>query len=283
MPTFDIESRQINFREFGSGPTVFLLHCSSSHSGQWKSLAEQLSDQFKIFAPDFFGYGKSDPLPKDNKPFFEHDIQILEYLLEPGEAPVHLVGHSLGGVIATYFTLRHSQRVASLTLIEPVLFNLLEESEDNRGLEYLKLAQSMIILIRFGKMEEAARTFLDFWVGPHSLGKMDKETRNYIIETISRVADDWFGISMYAPDTLRRKDLEKISVPTLVMCASDTKPSARAIVEILCSSIPNCRYEEIPDAGHMSPISNPDAVNAIVVDFLMQQINKPVQIFDDGR
>ena len=276
MPTINIDSRQINFREFGSGLPVFLLHCSSSHSGQWKSLADQLSDHFKIYTPDFFGYGRSDSLPKDDNPFFEHDIQILEHLLEPADSPVHLVGHSLGGVIATYFALRHSRRVASLTLIEPVLFNLLEESGDNRGLEYLKLAQSMLILIRFGKLEEAARIFLDFWIGPNSLETMDKETRKYIIETIPRVADDWYGISMYAPGTLRRKDLEKINVPTLVMCASDTKPSARAIVEILCQSISNCRYEEIPEAGHMSPISNPEVVNKIIADFLMQQINEPI-------
>jgi len=66
MPTLTIGTHQINFRESGSGSTVILLHSSSSHSAQWNALTDQLSDRFRVLEPDFFGYGKSDPLPRDN-------------------------------------------------------------------------------------------------------------------------------------------------------------------------------------------------------------------------
>ncbi|MDA1185055.1 MAG: alpha/beta fold hydrolase [Acidobacteria bacterium] len=86
------------------------------------------------------GYGGSDPLPSDGQPYFRHDAAIVTALIGTFEGPVHLVGHSLGGAIALRSALEHADRVASLTLIEPVLFNLLEETEDSTAAEHLQLS-----------------------------------------------------------------------------------------------------------------------------------------------
>lgn len=160
------------------------------------------------------------------------------------------MGHSLGGAIAIYSTIRLTKKIACLTLIEPVLFNLLEETSDERRHEFLQLAHFMMVMIRFGELEKAARLFIDFWIGPNVLDSMDSDRRNYIIDTIPRVADDWFGISGDASNTLKISDLKYVTIPTLVMRAEHTKPSARGIVELLIQCVPNARYEAIPDACH---------------------------------
>jgi len=85
------------------------------------------------------------------------------------------VGHSLGGAIAIYSTIRLTKKIACLTLIEPVLFNLLEETRDERRHEYLQLAHPMMVIIRFGELEKAARLFIDFWIGPNVLDSMDSD------------------------------------------------------------------------------------------------------------
>ena len=158
--------------------------------------------------------------------------------------------------------------VASLTLIEPVFFNLLEETRDPRRDEYLELAHAMMILVRFGERERAARLFLDFWIGPGGLDGMDDDTREYIVRTVDRVADDWFGIAACAPGALTAADFHQLSPPTLLLCGEETKPSTRGITEILREAIPDVDYREIPGAGHMSPITHTARVNEIIVEFI---------------
>lgn len=268
MPKLDLNGVAVNVRDVGRGPPVILLHCSSSHSGQWKRLSDAICDRFRVLAPDFLGYGQSDPLPQDDRPYFDHDAAIVSALLDTVDAPAHLVGHSLGGTIAARVALDRQDSIASLTLIEPVLFNLLEETQDSQRIEYLDLAHAMMVLVRFGERERAARLFLDFWIGPDAFDEMDHDTREYTVRTIDRVADDWFGISTFAPGALRLADLHRLSSPTLLLCAEKTKHSTRRISDILREAIPKVYYREIEGAGHMSPITHPEQVNNIIVEFI---------------
>jgi pimeloyl-ACP methyl ester carboxylesterase len=268
MPTLDLDGAAISFRDAGDGPPVILLHSSSSHSGQWSELSAALRDKFRVLAPDFHGYGRSDPLPQDGRPYFEHDASIVTALLDMVGAPAHLVGHSLGGTIAARIALQRPDDVASLTLIEPVLFNLLEENEDPRRVEYLELAHAMVVLVGFGAQEQAARLFLDFWVGPGGFDDMDEATRDYVVRTVDRVADDWSGISSFAPGALTAAEFSGLSLPTLLICGKETKASTRGIIEILREAIPRAGYREIRGAGHMSPVTHPTLVDEVIIEFL---------------
>ncbi|MEE8336438.1 MAG: alpha/beta hydrolase [Dehalococcoidia bacterium] len=271
MPTLDLDGTAINVRDGGDGPPVILLHSSSSHSGQWRLLSDGLSDRFRVVAPDLHGYGKSDPLPEDGRPYFQHDLAIVDRLMDSLGAPAHLVGHSLGGTVAVRAALEHPDRVASLTLVEPVLFNLLEEIEDPTRVSYIEVAHGVMVLVRFGEREHAARLFLDYWLGPGGLDGLDESTRDYSIRTIDRVADDWFGISAYAPGALTAEHLRAVAPPTLLLCGEQTQPSTRRIVEILREALPDAEYREIPGAGHMSPVTHPVPVNEIITEFIERQ------------
>lgn len=268
MPTLNIDGYAVNVRDVGQGPPAILLHSSSSHGGQWKRLSDEICNRFRVLAPDFHGYGQSDPLPQDGQPYFQHDAAIVNALLDSVDTPAHLVGHSLGGTVAARVALTRPDDVASLTLIEPVLFNLLEEGQDPRRSEYLELAHAMMVLVRFGERERAARLFLDFWIGPGGLDGMDDETRAYIVRTVDRVADDWFGISGCAPGALTAADFQHLASPTLLLCGEKTKDSTRGICEILREAIAGVDYREIPGAGHMSPITHSARVNEHIVEFI---------------
>lgn len=271
MPRLSLNGRDVNYRTNGEGPLVIALHSSSSHGGQWKALSNLISTRFSICAPDFFGYGHSDPLPEDGRPYTWHDLAIVRALLDKYEGPAHIVGHSLGGTIAVRAALSWPERIASLTLIEPVLFNLLEDAKDPRRIEYLDLSQAMMVLFHYGEAEKAARMFVDFWTGEGAFDSLDDQTRDYVVSTIPRVVEDWYGISMLAPGAVTANDLARIQVPMLVLCAENTRASARGITEIVRTAIPHAEYREIPGAGHMSPVTHPQVVNPMIEEFLMRQ------------
>lgn len=254
-----------------TAPPIVALHCSSSHSGQWKALMKLMGDEHLVIAPDFHGYGSSAPLPQDNRPYFIHDVAIVKAIVGLLGEPVHLVGHSLGGAVAVRAALDFPEQIQSLTLIEPVLFNLLEETGVSEGHEYREIAHDMLIMNQYGTPEMSARRFMDFWIGEGKFDAIDDDTREYIIRTIDRVADDWRGISIHAPGQCNLKDLEKLKMPVLIISADQTRSSTRAIVELITDTIVHAEHKIIVGAGHLSPITDPDKVNPLIRSFLSDQ------------
>ncbi|MXU65120.1 alpha/beta fold hydrolase [Oceanomicrobium pacificus] len=262
MPTFDYQGREISYRTAGTaGPLVLFLHCSSSHSGQWKGLMETLSPRFRIVAPDLHGYGRSAPLPRDGSSFRIHDAGAVAALVEDaGAGPAHLVGHSMGATVAVQTALDHPAQVASVTLIEPVLFGLLEVAGDPLRLDYLQIAHDMMVLMDRDARADAAQRFMDFWMGAGAFDMLDAHTRDYVVATIDRVIDDWRGISHMAPDALGIADIAALDRPVELIWSDATHASVQAIMARLADSLPQARCRQFAGGGHMAPVTRPDLV-----------------------
>ncbi len=184
---------------------------------------------------------------------------------------MHLVGHSLGGSVAARAACEAPERVKSLTMIEPVLFNLLEEARDPRRVELYEMATSVMTLTAFGHDEQAARNFFEFWSAPGAFDRIDDATRAYIVGTIKRVADECQALSAVLPDQVGMERLKRLALPTALICGTDTRNAARAVIEHVRQALPHAAYREVAGAGHMSPVTHPDAVNPLILAFLDAQ------------
>ena len=102
----------------GQGSPLLLLHGFDSSFLEYRRLAPLLADRFQLFIPDMFGFGFS-PRPLGlnygPEPVLRHLAALLKRL--PTEAPVGLIGASMGGSVAVELARRHSERVASLLLL----------------------------------------------------------------------------------------------------------------------------------------------------------------------
>lgn len=114
-----VNGTKLAYRRLGlrSGPPVVLLHGLASSGATWRSFALALAAaRLPVIAPDLRGHGASGH--RDNYTFedFELDVEsLLEYL---GVGRFDLVGHSLGGRIATMVAQRWPDRVGKLVLEE---------------------------------------------------------------------------------------------------------------------------------------------------------------------
>jgi pimeloyl-ACP methyl ester carboxylesterase len=98
--SFDRQCVGIAYLDEGKGPCVTVGHCSSASHKEWLPLIETLTDDWRVLAPDFIGYGQSDPWPLD-KPFStEADVNVILGLAKKTKSPPHLVGHSYGAALA---------------------------------------------------------------------------------------------------------------------------------------------------------------------------------------
>ncbi|WP_261556390.1 alpha/beta fold hydrolase [Frankia tisae] len=101
------------------GPVV-LVHGIAGSTADWAAVAPELAASRHVIAYDHRGHGASGRAPGGRTDYtFDlllADLTAVVATLEP--ARIHLIGHSLGGVIALRYTLEHPDRVRSLVLVD---------------------------------------------------------------------------------------------------------------------------------------------------------------------
>ena len=114
----DIAGRvHIAYEMQGRGPVVVFLHGIGGNRTNWSGQLDRFGDRFCAIAWDARGYGDSaDPLQTLRFEDFADDLRrLLDHL---GVERVHLVGLSMGGMIALDFYGRHPRRAATMALVD---------------------------------------------------------------------------------------------------------------------------------------------------------------------
>jgi pimeloyl-ACP methyl ester carboxylesterase len=268
MPHMNILGLDVFYRDEGAGPTVVLGHSSAGSSGQWSALFDRLRERYRLIAPDHLGYGRTAAYAGD-LPLIEHEQAVIDALLNIGNEPVHLVGHSYGGALMAHAAVRTPGRVRSLTLIEPTLFHLLASTQRTIAhQEIWEVAQRVIRHVTAGNPEEAARGFIDYWVAPSAYDAMDERVRASVMAGMSKVHDEW--LTAFEAQGATLEALAALSMPIQLVAGSTTTRAARDVLDVLRGIWPGAGYAEIPGAGHMSPLTHTTRVNDIAERFLDQ-------------
>jgi pimeloyl-ACP methyl ester carboxylesterase len=227
-----------------------------------------LKSDWRVLAPDFIGYGSSDPWPAE-KPFtIDADVNALLALAKKTKGPLHLVGHSYGAALALEAARQLGARAKSLTLVEPVAFHLLRQESRPEWAEVERLGVAVLSAVAKGEDRAAAQSFMTYWLGRWRWWLSPERFKTAIAATIPKVALE-FTIAIDAPTTL--KDYAEITAPTLLIAGSKTRAPARAVVDLLAATLPSAKLEILKGAGHMSPFTHPAELNRLILDHLAAQ------------
>ncbi|MGZ4809628.1 MAG: alpha/beta fold hydrolase, partial [Thermoanaerobaculia bacterium] len=155
--------------------TALLIHSGGFTSRQWRKLAETLTPDYRVLAPDLLGYGASGPWP-DRKPFhFREDIAFLESLI--GDEAVHLIGHSYGGLLALQLALSRPELVRTIAVYDPVAVGVLDPVEDADSLQPLARVSRDWQPGPNGADEAWLAAFVDWWNDAGSWTRLPEATR----------------------------------------------------------------------------------------------------------
>jgi pimeloyl-ACP methyl ester carboxylesterase len=104
-----------------NGHTVVLLHGKNFTAAYWEPTIRFLSALgYRVIAPDQIGFGKSSK-PAAYQYSFQQLANNTNAILDAaGVTQVSVVGHSMGGMLATRFALMHPERVEKLVLVNPI-------------------------------------------------------------------------------------------------------------------------------------------------------------------
>ena len=283
MPKIELNGARVAYAATGSGETVLLLHATASAGAQWQALAETLRSDWRVVAPDLYGYGESDPWPGHGPFALAEEAALAEAVLadaglanaglaNAGRRPFHLIGHSYGGAVALRLAMQQPERLLSLVLIEPVAFHLLREeapSPANRDLfgEVMEVAALVSGAAASGDYRHAMARFVDYWNGQGAWLRAKPELQGALARHTPKVALDFWAATT---ESTPRAAYERIAVPTLILSGARSPRPTRRIAELLAESLPASRLQTIDGAGHMLPLTHRDAVNAAVLAHLLR-------------
>lgn len=96
---------------------MLLLHCGGGNAAWWAGVTPMLSQSFRLIVPELSGHGASDHRTAYSPAIWAEEVHGLACAM--GGAPVAIVGHSMGALVAIYAAALHPEVVSQLILVDP--------------------------------------------------------------------------------------------------------------------------------------------------------------------
>lgn len=160
MALDEAQRPDIHWRVLGQGPRAALaLHCNLGHSGAFRGLATALDDLLTIEAPDMPSHGRSGAFV----PGALGGQIMVEAIVDRLKAPVDVIGHSYGGLIAVRLAIEHPELVRSLSLYEPVTMLAARGAAPEEVAKNHAHMSQVLAHYDAGEPEAAVRLFVEEW------------------------------------------------------------------------------------------------------------------------
>lgn len=254
-------------RASGAGPAVVCPHANASTSSQWRDLTDALSARHRVLAPDLYGAGRSPDWPSGTTITLRDEVDFLAPVFEEAGDSFALVGHSYGAAVALIAALACPERVRALAIYEPTLFAAVDAQHPRpNGTEGIhETVAASVTALEADDRHEAARHFIDYWMGPGSLAAMPEQRRAPVVESVRNVRRWAHALTTEPtpPDAFAALDM-----PVLYMLGASSPEPVHAVARVLIPRLPEVKVVEFAGLGHMAPVTHAAVVNAEIERFL---------------
>lgn len=249
MLTFNDD--QIYYEVVGSGEPIVFIHGFTLDHTMWKPQVDYLSGKYQVITYDLRGFGKSS-LP--NGPY-SHAADLHALFKQLNITKAHIVGLSLGGRIATNFTLDYPEKVKSLTLFDAAIDGYKSEVDWN-------------VYAKEQGIEKAKANWLDHEIFAATQSKPEVVTAlEHIVAQYS--GWHWLHRDLHEQSVVCARDrLHEIAKPTLIVVGQNDLPYFHNIANVLAAGIPGARKVIVPKVGHMVNMEAPQEINSMIADFI---------------
>ncbi|MBB6673309.1 alpha/beta fold hydrolase [Cohnella nanjingensis] len=239
----------------GYGKPVVLLHSGGADMRDWTFVAPLLAKHYKTVAFDGRGAGKS-PSPMKPANYVEDLLALLDHLAIDQAV---LVGHSMGGQIATDFALKYPERVSELVLIAPSLSGFRHSQEFEDWMQ--KINDAVPDIDKMVELSFDAPSYRIVMSGPHR-DLMDQMFRHHLKKT-----GEWGTFESIWPEPPAAERLKELTVKTLFMIGEEELPDNIRVAECF-RRVPHIRFIQMAGADHKVTLTHPDDVYRHITGFL---------------
>lgn len=257
-----------NTFEFGEGQPVVLIHGFPFDHTMWSEQINSLAATCKVIAPDLRGFGSSSlgdsaEIDSTEGVAMEAYAEDLEEILEGSQVtePVILCGFSMGGYILWQFVQRFPERVKAIVLCDTRA--VADSAQAAAGRE------QMATKVLSEGVEPLVQGML-----PKLLAAKTQAERPELVEQVTammrKASPDAVAAALRGmasrPDV--RGELSNFDWPALVVAGAEDAISTPEEMQTIAAGLPQAKFVEIADAGHMTSLENPAALNQALGDFI---------------
>ena len=271
-----IDSLNISYYQAGDqGKPVVLLHGGGTDSGMlsWREALPALAQNFRVFAPDWPGYGNSQEM---GEPYsLDRLANVLHGLMQTwGLAQASLVGLSMGGGAALAYALAYPRQVDRLILVDTYG---IQNRAPNHRFSYFYIHLPFLVRLTWKSLRNdkglTRNALRSIFANPNGI---TEEMVDELFETVQNPSGEhsfyafqryemtWQGVR-----TNFVKRLPQIQSPTLFIHGDQDRLVPLEEVRQAAKTMPNARVRVMADTGHWAPREHPALFNQWVSDFLL--------------
>jgi 3-oxoadipate enol-lactonase len=261
MPDFKGRDFKIHYVEQGEGPAVVFAHGYDMDHTMFAPQFEDLPDRYRCIAWDMRGHGRSDC---PDGPWSMQDLvdDMVAFIDGVDAGPCHLVGMSVGGMIAPRVALQRPELVRSLVLIDTSA----DAEDPERAALYTGFQDT---IAAEGITDELVEVGIPILFGERYRTSEPKAIEFHVdrVRSMKREASVEGLRSFIGRDSVLDR-LQEIRVPVLVVHGEEDIAQPMEEAEKIVERIPGAELVRIPGAGHTTPLEAPDVVNEALSSFL---------------
>lgn len=242
----------------GAGAPVVLIHGVGADGASWDEIVPALTPFCTVIRLDLRGHGRSAPI---DGPLVLEDFSrdVLDVMDAAGADRAHVVGFSLGGMIAQSLALDHPSRVDRLVLLSAVAGRT--EQERVRVRERLEVLRTQGIGAITGAAQD--RWFTAGFIAQHPelvRQRMEQLQRNHPASYAA-------AYTVFSTSDLGER-LHAIRHPTLVATGEHDVGSNTRMAQFMCDQIPGAQLQILPGLKHSVLVEAPDTIATMLLTFL---------------
>jgi pimeloyl-ACP methyl ester carboxylesterase len=253
MPIVRIDGKQISYwagRKSSIEGREFILFIHGAGGGQytWSYQKGFFEKEFNPIVIELPGHGESGG--EGEEEIVTYAEQVYAFLQAVGVRKVFLVGHSMGGAIVQTLALAHPEAIKGIVLV-------------GTGVR-LKVLPKILNGIK-NNFEEIVPKIIQFAYSQKTPSELIAGGVSQMLQCRPEVLyGDFAACDRF--DVM--KEVEKIDLPTLILCGEDDELTPVKYSQFLHSRIKGSRLEVLPNAGHMVMMESPQAFNEKIREFI---------------
>ncbi|MDX1595954.1 MAG: alpha/beta hydrolase [Nitrosopumilaceae archaeon] len=253
-----VDDNKIRYLESGnSDEYLVLIHGLGASAERWDRVIPIFEKYFHVVVPDLIGFGYSDKPLVDYTPEFFSEF-LKKFLDALKISNPFLIGSSLGGQITAEFASKNPSHVKKLVLVSPA--GVMKQSTP---------ALDAYIMAALYPNEQSAKNAFEMMEA--SGNEVEEDIVNGFIERMqlpnAKMAFMSTILGLKNSDPITEK-LKIVSTPTLIIWGSDDPVIPIIHADAFVSSIKDCRFYRMDNAGHTPYVQHPTAFANVVLDFL---------------
>ncbi len=256
--TLKMDGYEIHYNVSGkeNNDLIIFLHPAFSDHRAFDQQIDLFSKNYRVITIDLIGHGLSKANKSKDK--IDTSSKHIENILDiEGFEKAHLVGVSMGSLIAQYFALNYPDKIKSLTALGGYDIN-----KENKEVEKAQRSSNMSLIFR------AIFSMKSFRKKTAEITCKSKKGQALFYETTSHYERKSFMVMQGLQNIIKdRKDI-KIEYPTLILTGEFDIELAKKIAKEWHTYLDNSEYFIIENAGHCANIDKPFVFYKVVKEFI---------------